>query len=160
MTSQTALYPGSFDPPTFGHLDMIRRAARLFNHLVVAIAMNNEKKCLFTVEERLEMFRETTGDIKNLTLGSFEGLTVNFAKECGAVSIVRGLRAISDFEFELSMATNNQKLNPEIDTVCLMPSEPYMFLSSRLVKEIAQFGGPLDHYVPKIVEKMLRKKLG
>lgn len=154
-----ALYPGTFDPPTFGHLDLIGRAGRMFDRLVVGVAMNNAKSCLFTVEERMDMLREIVAQFDNVEVASFNGLTVDYARERGAIAIVRGLRAISDFEFELTMAITNQKLNPHVDTVCLMPSEPYLFLSSRLVKEIAQFGGDLSAFLPDVVKKRVHDRI-
>jgi pantetheine-phosphate adenylyltransferase len=154
-----ALYPGTFDPPTFGHLDLIGRASRMFDRLLVAVAMNNAKACMFSVEERTEMLHEIADKFDNVEISSFSGLTVDYARERGAVAIVRGLRAISDFEFELTMAITNQKLNPSVDTVCLMPSEPYLFLSSRLVKEIAQFGGDLSAFLPEVVKQRLQDRL-
>lgn len=156
-----ALYPGSFDPPTLGHLDLIERAAKIFDKVVVAVARNDAKAALFTIEERIEMLEEIAGHLENVTITRFDGLTVDFARDIGAMSLIRGLRVLSDFEFELSMAINNQKLNPEVDTVCLMPSEPYLFLSSRQVKEIAALGGRVNHYVTPEIEARLRaKKLG
>ncbi len=156
-----ALYPGSFDPPTLGHLDLIERAAKMFDHVVVAIARNDAKTALFTIDERIEMLREMAGHLENVEITRFEGLTVDFARSIGAMALIRGLRVLSDFEYELSMAINNQKLNPEVDTVCLMPSEPFLFLSSRQVKEIAALGGRVDHCVTPEVEARLRaKKLG
>lgn len=154
-----AVYPGTFDPPTFGHLDLIGRASRMFDTLVVAVAMNNAKSCLFSVDERMDMLREIVAKFPNVEIASFTGLTVDYARERGAVAIVRGLRAISDFEFELTMAITNQKLNPHVDTVCLMPSEPYLFLSSRLVKEIAQFGGDLSPFLPDLVKRRLYERI-
>jgi pantetheine-phosphate adenylyltransferase len=160
MPSVTAVYAGSFDPPTLGHLDLIERAAKLFKRVIVAIAMNNEKASLFTVEERLEMLREAAGRFPNVEFDHFSGLTVDFAQRREAKALVRGLRVMSDFEFEMTMAINNHKLNAEIDTVILMPSEQYLFLSSRLVKEIVGFGGKVSHYVTPEVEQRLLKKLG
>ena len=154
-----ALYPGTFDPPTFGHLDLIGRASRMFGTLVVGVAMNDAKSCMFSVEERMDMLREIVTTFPNVEVASFGGLTVDYARERGAVAIVRGLRAISDFEFELTMAITNQKLNPDVDTVCLMPSEPYLFLSSRLVKEIAQFGGNLSAFLPDVVKQRLHDRI-
>ena len=159
MPEQTAVYPGSFDPPTLGHQDLIERAAKLFDKVIVAVADNAEKKVLFTVAERVEMLTELTKDLPNVTVDHFTGLTVDFAKKNGAIALIRGLRAISDFEYELSMAINNQKLNPDIDTVSLMPSEPYLFLSSRLVREIATLGGPVEQFLAPKVEKRLIEKL-
>ncbi len=156
-----ALYPGSFDPPTLGHLDLIERASKIFDTVVVAVARNDAKGSLFSIEERVEMLQEISGHLENVSITHFEGLTVDFARDIGAVALIRGLRVLSDFEYELSLAINNQKLNPEIDTVCLMPSEPYLFLSSRQVKEIASLGGRVNHFVTPAVEARLReKKLG
>lgn len=159
MNERVALYAGSFDPPTRGHLDLIQRAAKIFDGVIVGVACNEQKSGLFTVEERVEMLEEMTADMSNVTVNKFYGLTVEYARSQGAIALIRGLRVISDFEFELSMAINNQKLNPEVDTVCLMPSEPYLFLSSRQVKEIAHFGGRVSHYVTPEVEARLFKKM-
>ncbi|NLN92200.1 MAG: pantetheine-phosphate adenylyltransferase [Candidatus Hydrogenedens sp.] len=158
MSSRTALYPGSFDPPTLGHLDLIERASKIFDKLIVAVASNDQKSSLFSVEERMEMLHEMTRSLENVTIDKFEGLTVEFAREKNAQALIRGLRVVSDFEFELSLAINNQKLNPAVDTVCLMPSVPYLFLSSRQVKEIVRFGGRVSHYVTPEVEKRLVEK--
>ena len=154
-----AIYPGSFDPPTLGHLDLIERASKIFDRVIVAVAQNVAKDAMFTVEERMEMLREMVEPIGNIGVDKFEGLSVEFARNHGAIALLRGLRVVSDFEFELTMAINNQKLNPEVDTVCLMPSEPYLFLSSRLVKEIAGFGGSVSHYVTPEVGRHLQAKL-
>jgi len=159
MPERTAIYPGSFDPPTLGHLDLIERAAKLFDHLIVAVARNDAKTSLFTVEERMEMLREMVRDMPNVKVDHFHGLTVDFARKRQAVALIRGLRVVSDFEFELTMAINNHKLNPEVDTVALMPSEPFLFLSSRLVREIAGYGGKVSHYLTPPVEERLLEKL-
>lgn len=159
MTEHIALYPGSFDPPTLGHLDLIKRATTIFDRVIVAVASNEQKAVLFTVAERIEMLKEMTVGLDNVEVTQFHGLTVEYAREKGAVALIRGLRAISDFEFELSLAINNQKLNPDVDTVCLMPSEPYLFLSSRQVKEIVRFNGSVSHYVTPEVEARLKIKL-
>ena len=158
MSERLAIYPGSFDPPTLGHLDLIERAVNIFDHVIVAIAVNQEKIGLFSIDERVDMLQELLGHLPQVTVEHFVGLTVDFAQEKGAVALIRGLRVVSDFEFELTMAINNHKLAPEIETVNLMPSEPYLFLSSRLVKEIAAFGGALDHFVPPSVQKRLQEK--
>ena len=158
MAERIAIYPGSFDPPTLGHLDLIHRAVNIFDHVIVAVAVNDAKIGLFTIEERVEMLREMVADIPRVSIDHFKSLTVQFAQKRGAVALIRGLRVVSDFEFELTMAINNHKLAPEIDTVNLMPSEPYLFLSSRLVKEIAAFGGSLSHFVSPAVEKRLHDK--
>lgn len=158
MPNRIAIYPGSFDPPTFGHLDLIHRAARIFPRLVVAVACNSEKTCLFTVDERVAMLRAITQDIPCVEVDTFTGLTTEFARKRGAVAIVRGLRAISDFEYEHGMAVTNKKLNPDVDTVCLMPSEAYLFLSSRVVKEVARLGGDVSHSVPPgVLEKLTQR---
>ncbi len=159
MPERIAIYPGSFDPPTLGHLDLIKRAMRIFDQLIVAVAVNDMKDALFSVEERLEMLAEITKDIPGVEIASFNGLTADFARERNAIALVRGLRALSDFEFELSMAITNQKLNPEIDTVCMMPSEPYLFLSSRTVKEVTRFDGDTAPFLPPGIAARLRKKL-
>ncbi len=158
MPDPVAVYPGSFDPPTLGHLDLIERGASMFRKVIVAVAKNEAKRGLFSVEERIEMLEGMVTDLPNVEVGHFVGLTVDFAREHGAAAIIRGLRAMSDFEFELSLAINNRKLNPDIDTICLMPSESYLFLSSRQVKEIASFGGTVSHYVTPEVERRLREK--
>ena len=158
MTDRIALYPGSFDPPTLGHLDLIARAAKMFDKVIVAIACNDQKSAMFSVAERIEMLEEMTASLGNVEVDQFYGLTVEYARQKGALALLRGLRAISDFEFELSLAINNQKLNPQVDTVCLMPSEPYLFLSSRQVKEIARFNGSVSHYVTPAVEARLKKR--
>lgn len=158
MSDRIAIYPGSFDPPTLGHLDLIERASKIFDKVIVAVARNSEKTGLFTVTERIEMLEEMVSGIANVEVDHFHGLTVDFAKERDAIALIRGLRVVSDFEFELTMAINNHKLNPEVDTVCLMPSEPYLFLSSRLVREIAGFGGSVSHYVTPQIEARLKDK--
>jgi pantetheine-phosphate adenylyltransferase len=156
---RVALYPGSFDPPTFGHLDLIQRASRMFYKLIVAVADNDAKSCMFSVDERVAMLSQVTADLKNVEITRFTGLTADFARKIGAVAVVRGLRVISDFEFELTMAITNRRLNPEIDTVCLMPSEPYLFLSSRLVKEVARHDGDVSMFVPPEVIPALMQRL-
>lgn len=156
MPERIALYPGSFDPPTYGHLDLIRRAGQLFDRLIVAVARNSEKSATFPVKDRLAMLETITQGMDRVVVTSFQGLTADFAREQGAVAIVRGLRVLSDFEFELTMAITNQKLNPGTETVCLMPSEPYLFLSSRIVKEVAHFGGDISHMVPPEIEARVR----
>lgn len=160
MPERVALYAGSFDPPTLGHLDLIQRAASMFDKIVVGVARNDQKTGLFTVSERVDMLTEMVADLPNVSVSNFTGLTVVFGREVGAVALIRGLRVVSDFEFEMTMAINNHKLNPNIDTVCLMPSEPFLFLSSRLVREIAGFGGSVSHYVTPEVQRRLTEKLG
>lgn len=157
MGERIAVYPGSFDPPTNGHLDLIQRASALFDKLIVAVATNTEKQGLFSVDERLDMLKVISADIPNVEVTSFVGLTAEFARQCHAMAVVRGLRVMSDFEFELTMAITNQKLNASLETVCLMPSEPHLFLSSRIVREIARFGGDLDGLVPPEIEQAIRQ---
>ena len=154
-----AIYPGSFDPITNGHVDVIARAAMLFDKIIVAVASNEAKHALFSMEERIEMLKEVTGQFKNVQVTGFEGLLMEFARRNGAAAVVRGLRAISDFEFEFQMALMNRKLEPSIETVFLTPREEYTYLSSRIVKEIARLGGPVDAFVPKPVVDALLKKM-
>ncbi len=154
-----AIYPGSFDPVTNGHLDVIQRAARLCDSIVIAVAFNPEKSCLFNVEERIALVREATRNEPKVTeVTSFEGLLVNFAREEGASAIVRGLRAISDFEFEFQMALMNRKLAPEFETIFLMPTEEYTYLSSRIVREIARLHGDVSTFVPPAAAAALAEK--
>ena len=159
MHKGIALYPGSFDPPTNGHLDLIERGAKIFEDLVVAILRNSEKAPTFSVAERLEMLRELTADLKNVRIDTFEGLTVEYAKSLDATCILRGIRAISDYEYELQMALMNRKLEPGLETVFMMPADKYSYVSSRLVREVAQAGGPVKGLVPEVVEQKLRQKL-
>ncbi|HEY3620155.1 MAG TPA: pantetheine-phosphate adenylyltransferase [Candidatus Sulfotelmatobacter sp.] len=159
MTKGTAVYPGSFDPPTNGHLDLIERGSKIFEELVVAILRNSEKVPMFTVAERLEMLRELTVDLKNVRLDTFDGLMVEFAKSIDAKCVLRGIRAISDYEYELQMALMNRKLEPTLETVFMMPADKYSYVSSRLVREVAQAGGPVKGLVPDVVEQKLREKL-
>ncbi|MFO7973461.1 MAG: pantetheine-phosphate adenylyltransferase [Candidatus Hydrogenedentota bacterium] len=158
MGERIAVYPGSFDPPTNGHLDLIQRASALFDKLIVAVATNTEKKGLFSVDERLDMLRRISEGIPNVEVTSFVGLTAEFARQRHAMAVVRGLRVMSDFEFELTMAITNQKLNPSLETVSLMPSEPHLFLSSRIVREIARFDGDLDGLVPPEIDQVIRER--
>ncbi len=160
MTERIAIYPGSFDPPTNGHLDLIQRACRIFDKVIVAVAYNNEKESLFSVQERVQMLEAITKDLPMASVSSFGGLTAEFARQQGAVALIRGLRAVSDFEFELMMALTNQSLNPEVDTVCMMPSEPYLFTSSRIIKQIARLGGDISKVAPPEVIKKLQEKFG
>ena len=153
-----AIYPGSFDPITAGHLDVIHRAAKLFDELVVAVAFNDQKKSMFTPEERMALIRESIAGVKNIRVACFDGLLVEFAKRESAVAVVRGLRAISDFEFEFQMALMNRKLDSSIETIFLTPREEYTYLSSRIVKEIARLGGKVEAFVPPSVARALREK--
>jgi pantetheine-phosphate adenylyltransferase len=158
MTERVALYPGSFDPLTNGHLDILSRARRLADRVVVAILENDGKKPLFSVAERIEMLREILRDDPSTPVRSFSGLLVDFARESGATLIVRGLRAVSDYEYELQMALMNRRLAPSIDTVFLMANEEYSYVSSRLVKEVARLRGDLSGLVPEQVRQRLAAK--
>ena len=159
MPERVALYPGSFDPPTNGHLDILARARRLADRVVIAILENDEKTPLFSVPERLAMIREIVGEDRGVEVRSFTGLLVDFARESGASLIVRGLRAVSDYEYELQMALMNRRLAPTIETVFLMAKEEYSYVSSRLVKEVARLGGDLTGLVPEPVRRRLSDKL-
>jgi len=153
------VYPGSFDPITNGHLDLIARGSRLVDRLIVAILGNEGKKCLFTVAQRIEMLKEVLKPYSNVEVGSFDGLTVAYAAERGANMILRGIRAISDYEYELQMALMNRRLQPGIETAFLMAGEAYSFVSSRLVKEVASLGGNISGLVPAVVEARLTERL-
>jgi pantetheine-phosphate adenylyltransferase len=158
MSNIVAIYPGSFDPLTNGHVDIIQRGSRLFSRIVVAVLINLEKAPLFTVPERVDIAREVFRDWKNVEVDTFDGLLVDYARTRRATVIVRGLRAISDFEFELQRALMNRRLSPEVETVFMMPAEPYTYVSSRLVKEVVALGGSVHGLVPEIVEARLRDK--
>jgi pantetheine-phosphate adenylyltransferase len=153
------LYPGSFDPITNGHLDLIDRGAKLCDHLIVAILRNEEKEPLFSVEERMEMLREVVSAYPNVEVDSFNGLLVDYAKQKGATTILRGIRAISDYEYELQMALMNRRLCPTVETVFLMASEAYSFISSRLIKQVIALGGNISGLVPPSVEVRLRDRV-
>jgi pantetheine-phosphate adenylyltransferase len=153
-----AIYPGSFDPVTNGHLDVIERARKLFDEVVVAVAHNDEKQPFFSLQERIDLLRETAGIIENVRIAEFSGLLVDFAQAQDAGAVIRGLRAVSDFEFEFQMALMNRNLNPTVETIFLMPKEEYTYLSSRIVKEIARLGGNVSSFVPGCVVKALSRK--
>ncbi|HWK11687.1 MAG TPA: pantetheine-phosphate adenylyltransferase [Vicinamibacterales bacterium] len=153
-----AIYPGSFDPLTSGHVDIIQRGSRLFTRIVVGILLNPDKSPLFTVAERVDVAREVFAGYPNVEVDTFDGLLVEYARRKGASVIVRGLRAISDFEYETQMALMNRHLNPHVETVFLMAAEPYTYVSSRLVKEVVALGGSVHGLVPEIVEARLRAK--
>jgi len=157
--SVRALYPGTFDPPTNGHIDLIQRGAKLFEHLTVAILNNPVKDPLFTVEERVEMLKESTATLANVSVATFDGLMVEFARQQGASAVLRGIRAISDYEYEFQMALMNRRLAPEIETVFLQPAGRYSFVSSRMVKEVFSVGGDVTGLVPPNVLKRLRARI-
>ncbi len=153
-----AIYPGSFDPVTNGHLDVIGRAARLFDEVIVAVAVNDQKRSLFTPDERTAMITGSVAGWENVRVSRFDGLLVEFARTQGATAVIRGLRAVSDFEFEFQMALMNRKLDEHIETIFLTPAEKYTYLSSRIVKEISRLGGNVDAFVPASVALALREK--
>jgi pantetheine-phosphate adenylyltransferase len=157
---RTAIYPGSFDPFTNGHLDVVHRAARLFDRVIVAVAKNDGKNPLFNLEERTALIQQSIKDLPNVEAGAFDGLLVDYVKTYSAQAVVRGLRAISDFEFEFQMALMNRSLNDSFETIFMMPKDSYTFLSSRIVKEIARLGGDVSAFVPVHVRAALTAKLG
>jgi pantetheine-phosphate adenylyltransferase len=154
-----AVYPGSFDPLTNGHVDIITRGARLFDRIIVSILINAEKSPLFTMDERVEIARQVFKDVPNVEVDTFDGLLVDYVERRRAQVIVRGLRAVSDFEFEFQMALMNQRLNGKIETIFMMPAEQYTYTSSRLIKEVFRLGGRVHGLVPDMVEERLRRKL-
>ncbi len=159
MKSTIAIYPGSFDPVTNGHLDLIARGAKIFDRLIVAVLENREKAPLFSAGERVEMLRDVTREWDNVEVDLFDGLLVEYARRRGASVILRGIRAVSDYEYELQMALMNRRLEPQLETVFMLPAERYSYLSSRLVREVAQLGGPVQGLVPAAVEERLRAKV-
>jgi len=154
----TAVYPGSFDPPTNGHCDIIKRSSKLFDKLIVAVAENPAKKYFFSVEERIAMLREIVREYDNIEVTHFEGLLVEYADKIGAVTIIRGLRALSDFEYEFELALMNRHLNSNVDTIFMMTDEHYSFIRSSLVREVARLGGDISDKVPPVVEKYLKER--
>ena len=158
MNDVVAIYPGSFDPLTNGHVDIIQRGSRFFDRIVIGILLNLEKSPLFTVPERVSIAREVFREWPNVEVDTFDGLLVDYARRKGASVIVRGLRAVSDFEYELQMALMNRRLNQDVETVFMMPAEPYTYVSSRLVKEVVALGGTVHGLVPEVVEARLRDK--
>ena len=160
MKEIVAIYPGSFDPVTNGHLDLIHRGCKLFDHLIVAIARNPDKgDALFDVDERMEMLKAMTTGLENVTVEAFDGLLMTYCVQNNANAVLRGIRAVSDYEFELQMALMNRKMEPRVETVFMMPAEKYSYLSSRIVREIAKLGGPLTGLVPEPVEERVRQKI-
>lgn len=156
---RTVIYPGSFDPLTNGHLDVIQRATKLFNKVIVAVAQNDSKNPLFNLSERVALAKQATTHLPNVEVDSFDGLLVNYVESRGGQAVVRGLRAISDFEFEFQLALMNRKLNERVETIFMMPKDTYTFLSSRIVKEIARLGGDVSSFVPAHVQTALKSKL-
>lgn len=159
MNKRWAIYPGSFDPVTFGHIDLIKRALSLFDKVFIVVAKNPEKQPLFSVEERVEFVKRAVRNLRGVHVESFEGLTVQYARKKGAKSIIRGLRATSDFDYEFQMALTNRELCKDVDTIFLMPSETHLYLSSKLIKEIAGRGGDVTSFVPRFVAQRLKKEL-
>ena len=155
-----AVYPGSFDPPTFGHLDIIERSSRVFSRVIVSVAKNLRKDSMFAPKERVEMLRKLTQPFPNVEIDSFRGLLVEYVRLVDAHVVVRGLRAISDFEYEFQMAHMNKKLAPKVDTIFMMTGERYSYISSQIAKEIARFGGKIDDLVPPLVRDSMVRKLG
>ncbi|MCX7614408.1 MAG: pantetheine-phosphate adenylyltransferase [Clostridiales bacterium] len=156
---KVAIYPGSFDPITCGHMDIIERASKLFDKLIVTVMVNQEKKPVFTAHERVALLHKSTSQFKNIEITHFDGLLAEYAREKNAATIIKGLRAVSDFEYEFQMALVNRKLNPDLDTVFLMTSEKYMYLSSRVVKAVGIYGGDLSEFVPLEIVKDVTEKL-
>ncbi len=157
---RTAVYPGTFDPITNGHLDLVKRGLRIFDEIIIAVAPNPKKQPLFTIEERLRLIEESIDGMTNVKVEVFTGLLIEYVESRNAVAIIRGLRAVSDFEYELQIALMNRRLNPQIETVFMMPSEEYSFLTSSLVKEVSSFGGSINGLVPEVVERALREIQG
>jgi pantetheine-phosphate adenylyltransferase len=155
-----AVYPGTFDPVTNGHLDLVKRSLTIFDEVIVAVAANPKKAPLFSLADRIAMFKEITANYENVVIEGFDGLLVEYVKKKAAVGIVRGLRAVSDFEYEMQMALMNRRLDNSIETVYLMPSEEYSFITSTIVKEAASYGGDVSTLVPKVVVENLKKKYG
>lgn len=155
---KVCVYPGSFDPITYGHLDIVERASKLTDKLILAISHNLEKKHLFSVDERVEMVKDAVSNLKNVEVESFEGLTVDYCKKIGASFIIRGLRAVTDFEYELQLAQTNRELYKEVDTIFLLTNLQYSYLSSSVVKQVAEFGGDISKFVTPFVENKLKEK--
>ena len=155
-----AVYPGTFDPMTNGHIDIIQRGLRIFDKIIVTVAVNPGKSPLFSLEERIEMIEQSIGAVENVEVAQFHGLIAEYLKSVNAIAMIRGLRAISDFEYEFQMSLMNRKLNEEVETVFLMPAQEYIHLNSTIIKEVASFNGDISEYVPKNVEDKLNEKYG
>ncbi len=160
ITERIAIYPGTFDPITNGHIDIIQRALILFDKVIICIAVNSSKCPLFSLDERIDLVNHVTRDNANVEVDSFDGLLINFARKHGATALIRGLRAISDFEYEFQMALMNRKLAKKIETVFLMPNEKYTYLNSTIIKEISRLGGDVSCFVPQYINKRMREKYG
>jgi pantetheine-phosphate adenylyltransferase len=158
MKRRIAVYPGSFDPITYGHVDILMRGLELFDKVIVAIANNIEKRSLFTVQERMDLIKKSVEGNENVLIDNFDGLLVDYVKKVNARFVIRGLRAMSDFEYEFQMASMNRNLNQGMDTIFMMTSKDYFFVSSRTIKEVAAFGGPVGAFVPEVVENSLKEK--
>jgi pantetheine-phosphate adenylyltransferase len=158
MAKKTAIYPGTFDPVTYGHIDVLERAAMMFDNVIISVVKNSSKNTLFTYDERVDMIKSVTREINNIKVTAFEGLLVDYAKSQNAGVIIRGLRAVSDFEYEFQMALTNRKIASDIETVFLMPGEKYSYISSTLVREIARYKGDVSAFVPKEVEEKIKLK--
>ncbi|NOZ46916.1 MAG: pantetheine-phosphate adenylyltransferase [Chlorobi bacterium] len=154
-----AIYPGTFDPITLGHIDVIERASIIFDKVIVVIAINSKKTCLFSEEERILMARESLKHLSNIEIDKFNGLTVDYAKKRNATTIIRGIRAISDYEYEFQIALMNRKLNPDVSTIFLLPNEKYTYLNSSIIRELSKYNQDVSDFVPPIVSKMLKEKL-
>ena len=157
--TKIAIYPGSFDPLTYGHLDIIKRALKIFDKVIVAVAHNNEKNSFFTVSERVELLKKSIGNLEGVEVDAFNGLVVDYVKKKKSHVVIRGIRMISDFEYEFQMALTNRKLSKDVETIFMMPSEAYSYLSSKLIKEAAILGANLKGFVPSLVEKAIKKKI-
>jgi pantetheine-phosphate adenylyltransferase len=158
VPEKIAIYPGTFDPITLGHLDILQRASKLFDRVIITLAINSSKNPLFSRKERLEFIIDAVKNIPNVMVDSFEGLLINFAVKKGAIAVIRGLRAISDFEFEFQLALMNRKQNPEITTVFLMPNEKYTYLNSSIIREVSRFGGDVSSFITPLVAEKLKNK--
>lgn len=158
--ANTAVYPGTFDPVTYGHIDIIKRAAKIFDKVIIAVAHNNDKYPLFSVEERVSMIKDVIKGVRNVVVDDFDGLIVDYVKRKGAGVVIRGLRMISDFEYEFQMALTNRKLSEDIETIFMMPCESYSYISSKLIKEAAGLGADVKNFIPNKVQNLLKKKLG
>ncbi len=157
---KVGIYPGTFDPVTYGHIDIIKRSLSVFDRIIVAVAPNPQKAPLFDVKDRVFMIQEATRGMDNVKVEQFDGLLVEFAKRQGGIAVIRGLRAVSDFEYELQIALMNRKLDTEVETVFMMPSQEYTYLTSSIVKAVASYGGEIKDFVPEIVRKKLKEKIG